>query len=123
MKTVSKNQGRIRRHARIRSHLTGTALRPRLSVHRSLLGMFAQLIDDVSGKTIVSAHTKTDVKKGATAPDRSGKVAMSYVLGQVLAEKAKAKGITSVVFDRSGYQYHGRVQAIADGARDGGLQF
>ena len=98
-------------------------MRPRLSVHRSLVGMFAQLIDDTNGKTIVSAHTKTDVKKATAAPDRSGKVAQSYLLGLALAEKAKAKGIASIVFDRGGYRYHGRVKALAEGARDGGLKF
>lgn len=123
MKTRTKIHQRERRRRRIRTHLSGTAARPRLSVHRSLLGMFVQLIDDNTGNTLVSAHTKTDVKNGAAAPERSGKVAQSYLLGQALSEKAKAKGITVIVFDRSGYRYHGRVKALADGARDGGLKF
>jgi large subunit ribosomal protein L18 len=113
---------RERRHARVRARVSGTAERPRLSVHRSLAGMYAQLIDDVSGKTLLAAHTKT-TKLTGDAGERKGKVRESYLLGKHLAESAKAKGIVAVVFDRGAYQYHGRVAAFAEGARDGGLAF
>ena len=84
--------------------------------------MYAQLIDDETSKTVISAHTKTDVKEG-DAKGRTGKTAKSYLLGVALAKKAVDAKITAVVFDRAGYRYHGRVQAFADGAREGGLQF
>jgi len=119
---VTKQVKRQKRHARVRAVVIGTAERPRLTVFRSLTGMFVQIIDDTLGKTLVSAHTKTDVKTG-DAGERKGKLAVSYLLGLALAEKAKTAGITTVVFDRGGYRYHGRVQALAEGARDGGLQF
>lgn len=109
------------RHARVRKVLIGSASEPRLSVFRSLKGMIAQLIDDSSGKTLCYADTKS-VKVGK-AGDRAGKVAASYLLGQMLAEKAKAKGISKIKFDRAGYKYHGRVKALAEGAREGGLEF
>ncbi len=117
-KTYSRNS----RHARIRSRVSGTALRPRLVVTRSLRAMFAQLIDDISSKTLVSLHSKT-IDTNADAGERTGNVATAYLLGKALAEVAKAKGVNSVVFDRAGYAYHGRVKALADGARDGGLIF
>lgn len=120
MKTLSKEQSRKRRHFRVRSRVTGTAERPRLNVFRSLRGMYAQLIDDTTGTTIASANTKTVT---GDAGERTGKVAKGYLLGKALAEAAKAKNIDKAVFDRGGYKYHGRVQAVADGARDGGLQF
>lgn len=113
---------RERRHTRVRARVSGTAERPRLSIHRSLLGMYAQLVNDATGKTLLAAHTKTAKLKG-DAGERKGKVRESYLLGKHLAEEAKGKGITAVVFDRGAYQYHGRVQALADGARDGGLAF
>jgi large subunit ribosomal protein L18 len=83
--------------------------------------MYAQLINDETGTTLVSAHSKAI--KGGDAGDRTGKVAAAYLVGMALAEKAKAAGVESIVFDRAGYQYQGRVQAVADGARDGGLTF
>lgn len=119
--TTTRGESRERRRIRVRTRLSGTAERPRLNVHRSLRGIFAQLIDDTNQKTLVSVHSKT-VEKG-DAGERTGKTAIAYLVGKSLAEKAKAAGITVVVFDRAGYRYHGRVQAIADGARDGGLQF
>lgn len=124
MKRLSEtNKSKLRqvRHARIRKVLVGTASEPRLSVFRSLKGMVAQLIDDASGKTLCYATAKEVKEK--KAENRSGKVAVSYLLGKVLAEKAKAKGIAKVKFDRGGYKYHGRVQALAEGAREGGLVF
>lgn len=122
MKTsTGKTQKRDVRRARIRARISGTAERPRLSVFRSLRGMYAQLINDTSGKTLASAYSKT-IGKG-DAGERKGKVAVGYLLGKSIAEKAKTLGVNSVVFDRGGYQYHGRVAAVAEGARDGGLNF
>lgn len=119
--TSTKTVQRARRHARVRAKVSGTAARPRLSVFRSLRYVFAQLIDDETGKTLCSAHSKE--VKADTANDRKGKVAMSYAVGSLLAKKAAELKITHVVFDRGGYIYTGRVSAIADGARDGGLIF
>ncbi len=101
--------------------MIGTAAVPRLSVCRSLKSMIVQIIDDQSGKTLcyVSGKEAAKVKTG----DKNGKVGQSYILGKKMAEKAKEKGITKVVFDRGGYKYHGRVKAVADGAREGGLNF
>ncbi len=115
-KNKEKNQKQARRHARVRAKIVGTASRPRLSVFRSNRGMFLQLIDDASGKTIASASTIEVKAKGK-------KVEISKELGKMIAEKAAAKKITAVVFDRGAYKYHGRVQAVAEGAREGGLQF
>ena len=119
----NKNKSALRqvRHARVRKVLIGTAKEPRLSVFRSLNGMVAQLIDDNAGKTLCYAEAKE--VKGKKTEDKKGKVAVSYLLGKLLAEKAKAKGISKVKFDRGGYKYHGRVKALADGAREGGLVF
>ncbi len=118
----TREQQRQRRHARIRATVSGSAARPRLSVFRSLRGMTLQLIDDQAGKTVVSVHSKKDAT-GKDAGERTGKVAIAYTLGKALAEKAKAAGITAVVFDRGGFGYRGRVKAAAEGARDGGLEF
>lgn len=119
----NKNKSTLRqiRHVRVRKVLLGTAQEPRLSVFRSLKGMVAQLIDDAAGKTLCYVDAKE--VKAKKAEDRSGKVAVSYLLGKLLAEKAKSKGISKVKFDRGGYKYHGRVKALADGAREGGLVF
>lgn len=122
MKTMTSRQRKERRRARVRSRVEGTTARPRLTVHRTLRGMFAQVIDDSTQKTLASLHTKTAGLSG-DAGERSGKEATAYLLGKALAEKAKAAGVTTVVFDRAGYAYHGRVKAVADGARDGGLEF
>ncbi len=110
---------RNRRRARVRARVSGTAARPRLSVFRSLRGMFVQLIDDVSGKTLASVNSKK-IGKG-DAGERTGKTAEAYLMGKALASLALEKKIASAVFDRAGYSYHGRVAAVADGARDGGL--
>lgn len=118
---TTKNALRGVRHSRVRARLFGTASRPRLSVFRSLRGMVAQLVDDEKGRTLCFVKS-ADVKAGSVE-GKSGKVAMSFLVGKTLAEKAKAAGITEVVFDRGGYRYHGRVQALADGAREGGLKF
>ncbi len=120
-KIFTKRKRQIQRHKRVRARVVGTGSRPRLSVYRSLRGLFAQIIDDTDGKTLVSVNAKE--KLTGDAEGRKGKVATSFLLGKVIAEKAKAKQITHVVFDRGGYRYHGRVSAFADGARGGGLQF
>ncbi len=113
---------RIKKKIKIRKKLSGTADRPRISVFRSLNKVYAQLIDDSNGSTLISESSlsKTLAKdiKNAT-----GKIEVSKIVGISLAKKAIEKGITNVVFDRSGYRYHGRIQAIADGAREGGLKF
>ncbi len=111
----TKNQHRTRRHIRIRSRVEGATEKPRLIVFRSLRFTYAQLIDDTSGKTLASAH---DMK--AT---KGTKLERAMEVGKELAEKATKAGIKTCVFDRNGYKYHGRVKAVADGAREGGLQF
>lgn len=115
-KNKMKNERQNRRHGRVRAKISGTAVRPRLSVFRSNRGMFLQLINDENSQTLVSAKTQEIKTAGA-------KTEKSLELGKLLAEKAKAKNITAVVFDRGCYKYHGRVKAVADGAREGGLQF
>lgn len=110
---------RIRRY-RIRNRITGVAERPRLSVFRSALHIYAQIIDDTTGRTIVHASSRDDVKSLA---EGKGNVGVSVGVGKLLAERAKAAGISKVAFDRGGYLYHGRVKALADGARAGGLEF
>lgn len=111
-----KLQKRDRRRGRIRAKISGSATQPRISVFRSNKGMFVQLIDDAAGKTIVSVHTREIKSKGK-------KEEISLELGKLLAQKAKEKNISEAVFDRGGYKYHGRVKAVADGAREGGLAF
>ncbi|MEK7102398.1 MAG: 50S ribosomal protein L18 [Patescibacteria group bacterium] len=121
--TITRADSRTRRHLRVRRQISsGTPDCPRLSVFRSLRGMQAQLIDDASGRTLASIGIKEiDVK--IDAGERKGKVADAYRIGYMLAQKAQEKKIGTVVFDRGGYQYHGRVQALAEGARAGGLAF
>lgn len=120
-KVITKNDRRVIRQKRVRAKVSGTAARPRLNVYRSLRYVFAQLIDDVNGKTLVSIHSKTI--KAEKVDGRKGKTAEAYLVGKALAEKAKILNIKSVVFDRAGFKYQGRVQAVADGARDNGLEF
>ncbi|MBK8621133.1 MAG: 50S ribosomal protein L18 [Saprospiraceae bacterium] len=114
MNTKAYNRNRI--HLRIRKRITGTATKPRLSVFRSNKSIYCQLIDDVNGVTLASASSKEFPVKG-------NKVEQSSLVGKQIAVKASNLNISKVVFDRSGYLYHGRVKALADGARDGGLQF
>lgn len=114
-KTKTKKEKRERRHSRIRAKVSGTSERPRLSVFKSNKFLYAQLIDDESGKTLVSASTK-DINKG-------GEVEKPKALGELVAKKAKEKNISKIVFDRSGYIYTGKIKALADGARTGGLSF
>jgi len=115
----TRSQLRRRRHLRVRQRVTGTAARPRLVVFRSLKHIYAQLVDDDRGVTLAGA---SDASEGL-AVEGTGKVARSKAVGKLIAGKAKEAGITRVVFDRAGYRYHGRVQAVADGAREGGLEF
>jgi large subunit ribosomal protein L18 len=116
----SKNQSRSKIHDRIRKRMVGTAERPRLNVYRSLNHIYAQVIDDLHGKTIVSASTVEGAKAGKRI---GGNVASAKEVGKRVAERAKEKGIAKVVFDRGGYLYHGRIKALADAARAAGLQF
>jgi large subunit ribosomal protein L18 len=115
-KNSRKLKARSTKKVRIRKKIKGTLERPRLCIFKSLSNMYAQLVDDVSGKTIVSVSTLAEVK------GKSGKDA-AFEVGKMLASKAKDKKIEKIVFDRSGYIYHGRVKAVADGAREGGLNF
>ena len=109
---------RIKRHKRVRAKIAGTSERPRLNVFRSASNIYAQIIDDVNGVTLVSANTLEKGFEGAT-----GNAEAAKKVGLILAERALAKGIDVVVFDRGGYLYHGRVAALAEGAREGGLKF
>jgi large subunit ribosomal protein L18 len=109
---------RARRHLRVRKRVHGTAARPRLVVFRSSKHIYAQVVDDDKGVTLVGA---ADTSEGIQV-EGSGKTAKSHAVGRLIAAKAKEKGIAKVVFDRGGYQYHGRVKAVADGARKGGLE-
>ncbi len=115
---IEKNEIRVRIHERIRHKVRGTAERPRLAVFRSLHHVYAQVIDDLGGRTLVSAST---VEKGLRS--KGGNVAAAKAIGKAVAERAKEKGIGKVVFDRGGYLYHGRVKALADAAREAGLEF
>ena len=118
---INKNQDRLKRHKRVRAKIKGTAETPRLSVYRSLNHIYVQIIDDVKGNTLVTASTLDKEIKGSL--DGKDKKAQAFAVGELAAKKAAAKKITSVVFDRGGYLYTGRVAALADGARKGGLQF
>ena len=121
MTNKSRSVARARRHVRVRKNLSGTAERPRLNVYRSLLAIYAQVIDDKAGNTLVSASTvDRDLREKMKGLKKSEQ---AKLIGQTVAERAKNKGIQSVVFDRSGYRYIGRIKALADGAREGGLQF
>ena len=114
---AARAASRARRHTRVRKKITGSAARPRLAVNRSARHMFAQLVDDGDGRTLVSASTMEASVRGADGD----KKARAHQVGQLLAGRALEAGITAVVFDRAGYAYHGRVAALADGAREGGL--
>ena len=115
---INKNAMRLKRHIRVRGKISGTPECPRLNVFRSNANIYAQIIDDVNGVTLVAANTLEKEFEGAT-----GNCGAAKKVGVVLAERAKAKGIEEVVFDRGGYIYHGRVAALAEGAREGGLKF
>jgi large subunit ribosomal protein L18 len=117
MAVLTKPQQRLRRRRRVRARIRGSAERPRLSVYRSNRGVFAQLIDDDAGRTVASVSwTEPDLRK-------LGPMEQAKRVGQLLAERAKQAGVETCVFDRGGYRFHGRVAAIAEGAREGGLSF
>jgi len=117
MTVTTNRQRRQRRRHRVRSKVSGTAERPRLSVYRSNKGIFAQLIDDVEGRTLAAANwTEPELRE-------LGRTEQAKKAGELLAERAKTAGVERCVFDRSGYRYHGRVKALAEGAREGGLEF
>lgn len=118
---IDRSQERSRIHARIRRKLSGTAPRPRLCVFRSLAHIYAQVVDDLAGKTLAMASTlETEV---CGDRKKAGNIAAAKLVGKAIAERAKAKGIQAVVFDRGGYLYHGRIKALAEAAREGGLKF
>ena len=117
-KTQASAAGRARRHLRVRKKVTGSAVRPRLVVNRSARHMFAQIVDDTVGHTLAAAST-LDADVRAVDGDKTAK---ARKVGELLAQRAKEAGIAAVVFDRGGYRYHGRVAALADGAREGGLK-
>jgi large subunit ribosomal protein L18 len=117
MTVLSKRQSRLRRRRRVRARITGTAERPRLSIYRSNRGVFAQLIDDGKGHTVAAVNWIEPELRKLTASEQAKRA------GELLAERAKKAGVETCVFDRGGYQYHGRVQALAEGAREGGLVF
>ncbi len=121
IKKIDKNEVRQNRHARVRRKISGTGATPRLNVYRSLNNIYAQIIDDSNGTTLVSASTLE--KDIASKCEKLSKSESAKLVGQELAKRAKAKKIVDVVFDRGGYLYIGRVKALADGARDSGLKF
>lgn len=138
IKHYNSNKARLRRHYRLRRHLSGTAARPRLSVFRSSKHVYVQIVDDAIGTTIVAASSMEEGMrnvlpaapdpdaepiKGIAGIEANHKVATARAVGRVLAQRALEKGITKVVFDRGGYPYHGRIAAVATGAREGGLDF
>jgi large subunit ribosomal protein L18 len=114
---------RKRRHARVRRKVSGTSQRPRLAVHRTLRHISAQVIDDVSGRTVVAASTADPELRDALGTTGGGNVSAAEAVGRLVANRAKAAGVASVVFDRGGFAYHGRVAALADAARQEGLEF
>jgi large subunit ribosomal protein L18 len=123
IKQISKNEIRERIHTRIRRKVRGTTERPRLAVFRSLCHIYAQVIDDSKGVTIASASSAEKSASGFEGKVSGGNVLGATAIGKVVAERAKEKGIKEVVFDRGGYQYHGRIKALADAAREAGLEF
>jgi large subunit ribosomal protein L18 len=128
MRPEKKVEARLRRKKRVRKKIFGYPERPRVSVFRSHKHIYAQIINDVEGHTLValsslSPEVRTKVEELKSKGEIKGKVDVARLVGRMLAEKAKAKGITKVVFDRNGYKYHGRVKALAEGLREGGLEF
>ena len=124
MKIKTKDDRRQRIRLRLRKRISGTSARPRLSVFRSVSHVYAQVIDDLSGQTLVSASSVEPSLKGSFAKDaRGGNTKGAQTIGKAIAERSIEKGITRVVFDRSGFLYHGRIRAVADAARKAGLEF
>ena len=120
-KKLSKNDIRKRKHVRVRKKVSGTPERPRLCIFRSLSNIYAQIIDDTTGNTLAAASTLDEALKGKL--ELTGNIQAGAAVGKLIAEKAAAKNIKQVVFDRGGYIYHGRVKALAEAAREGGLEF
>ena len=124
MKIKTKDDRRVRIAMRLRKRISGSTERPRLSVFRSVAHIYAQVIDDGTGQTLVAASTVEPAVKATFAKDvRGGNAKGATAIGKTIAERAKAKGITRVVFDRNGFLYHGRIRAVADAAREAGLEF
>lgn len=124
MAEFNKNAARQKRHARVRKRVAGTSDRPRLNVYRSDNNIYAQIIDDGAGRTLAAASSLDSSLRDSKAPrSAGGNVAAAQNVGKLIAERAKAAGIAKVVFDRGGYLYHGRVQSLADAARENGLDF
>jgi large subunit ribosomal protein L18 len=117
MAVLTNRQSRLRRRRRVRARIVGSAERPRLSVYRSNRGVFAQLVDDANGHTVAAVNWIEPELRKLSASEQAKRA------GELLAERAKAAGVESCVFDRGGYQFHGRVKALAEGAREGGLKF
>lgn len=122
-KSKDREELRLKRHRRVRRRVSGSSERPRLVVHRSSKNMSAQVVDDVAGKVLLGVSTLAPELKDLRSKDETKKRDLAKAAGKLVAEKAKAAGITKVVFDRGGYLYHGRIAAFAEGAREGGLEF
>lgn len=121
---LNKEAALARRHRRVRGRVEGSLERPRLAVHRSLKHIYVQIVDDVSGRTLVAASSNESAFREKVTDEVKGwNITGASLVGKLIAERAQQKGVTSVVFDRGGYPYHGRVKALADGAREGGLVF
>jgi large subunit ribosomal protein L18 len=118
-----RRAARARRHRRVRKHVSGTAARPRLAVFRSLRHIGAQLVDDATGRTLVAASTTEPALRAALGSASACTAAGAAAIGKTISERAKAAGVDTVVFDRAGYLFHGRVKALAEAAREGGLKF
>ena len=124
MAQINKNEARQKRHIRVRKRVNGTPTRPRMSVYRSSNNIYVQVIDDLAGRTLAAASSLDAGLRGDKASKSAGgNVEAAKAVGTLIADRAKAAGVTKVVFDRGGYLYHGRVQALADGARENGLDF
>lgn len=124
MAQLNKNSARQKRHTRVRKRVNGTVERPRLNVYRSANNIYAQVIDDLAARTLASASSlDSDLRGGKGSRSAGGNVEAAKKVGALIAERAKAAGVAKVVFDRGGYLYHGRVQALADAARENGLEF
>ncbi|HVN08738.1 MAG TPA: 50S ribosomal protein L18 [Patescibacteria group bacterium] len=121
VRRISRDEHRRRIHRRVRQTVSGTPERPRLSVYRSLTHLYAQVIDDTTGRTLISASSND--KESRKQLKGGGNVAAAKIVGKTVAERARLKGISQVVFDRGGYRYHGRVKALAEAAREAGLKF
>ena len=123
MAQINKNQNRQKRHTRVRKRVHGLPERPRLNVYRSSNNIYAQVIDDLAGRTLAAASSLDASLRDGSSKSAGGNIEAAKAVGALIAERAKAAGLSKVVFDRGGYLYHGRVQALADAARENGLDF